>query len=490
MTGVQTEARAVVLTASPSASAAASRQLANDEKTAALVATCTAMLSLALLLRLAAVYLLRLKLSRGRRVALLGLMRVNLGVLLHSLDVSVYVVLWYAVSIGMTLFNKWFLRVWADGGYPFATTMTCVNMFVKMLLSRLVDRGCSSATGSRMARLAPAAYWKLAVPIGLCTALDIMLSNLSLFYITVTFYTIVKSGGNVWNLLFSILLGHQRASPPLFVVILLISSGLMLASYGSAQFVWRGFLLVLAASIIGTLRWVLTQSLLQTMDDDGSLKILAVVYYISPASAIGLLPIAVVTEASDMSSSRFLLDSSLLTMSMLFIFVSGCLAFVLIFIEISLVKKTSALSLGIAGSFKDVTQVLLAVFIFGDQLLPINVGGLVLATCGMLFYAFLKHSATESPEELEYKRVPTSSVDAVDASELSRAPTIKSDDDESERNDAFDQSRAATFHPAPQVIHMKDLRRGPSALKGATSVLRRESKEYHAELLASGASNV
>lgn len=263
----------------------------------------------------------------------------------------------------------------------------------------------------------------------------------------------------------------------------------MLASYGSAQFVWRGFFLVLAASVIGTLRWVLTQSLLQTMDDDGSHKILAVVYYISPASALGLLPIAFVTEASDMASSRFLLDSSLLTMSMLFIFVSGCLAFVLIFIEISLVKKTSALSLGIAGSFKDVTQVLLAVFIFGDQLLPINVCGLVVATCGMLFYAFLKHSAADAPDEFEYKRVPTSSVDALESSELSRASTIQSDG-EAEHGDAFDHSRATTFHPAPQVIHMKDLRRGPSALKGATGVLRRESKEYHAELLTSGASNV
>lgn len=284
------------------------------------------------------------------------------------------------------------------------------------------------------------------------------------------------------NLLFSILLGHQRASPPLFVVILLISSGLMLASYGSAQFVWRGFLLVLCASVIGTLRWVLTQSLLQSMDDDGSHKILAVVYYISPASAIGLLPIAFATEASDMASSRFVLDSSLLVQSMMFIFVSGCLAFVLIFIEISLVKKTSALSLGIAGSFKDVTQVLLAVFIFGDQLLPINVAGLVVATCGMLFYAFLKHQATES-DEVEYKRVSTTSVDSTDMSENSSTSSIQSDAE-------VESGSRSMFHPVPQVYHMKELRRTPSALKGGSSVLRRESKEYHSELKVSGASNV
>lgn len=265
------------------------------------------------------------------------------------------------------------------------------------------------------------------MPIGVCTALDIMLSNLSLFYITVTFYTIVKSGGNVWNLLFSICLGHQRPSWSLFVVIVLISSGIGLASYGSAHFVLYGFVLVLAASVIGTLRWVLTQSLLQAMEDSNGPprnKVLAVVYYVSPASAMGLLPIALFSEASDYATSRFLLDSRLLLMSLVFIFISGCLAFVLIFIEIMLVKKTSALSLGIAGSFKDVTQVLLAVFIFGDQLIAINVFGLVVATCGMLFYTFIKHTTAEAASDARsgklkgYQRVPTSNSDLEDGSDV------------------------------------------------------------------------
>ena len=375
---------------------------ANDDNTFALVATCSSMLSLALGLRLLGLYLAQSRRRRKRLQLCPGLSGLSLPfpVVLYALDVSVFVVIWYALSIGMTLFNKWFLRVWAGGGYPFATTMTCINMFVKCLLSRLIDR-CSSGGYIRTGMVLPlSVYWKLAVPIGVCTAIDILLSNLSLFYITVTFYTIVKSGGNVRNLLFSICLGHQRPSWSLFGVIVLISSGIGLASYGSAHFVLYGFLLVLAASVIGTLRWVLTQSLLQSMEDStigaSGNKVLAVVYYVSPASAACLLPIALLTEGKDYMTSRFLLDSQLLGMSLTFIFISGCLAFVLILIEILLVKKTSALSLGIAGSFKDVTQVLLAVSIFGDQLIPVNVFGLVVATCGMLFYTYIKHSTAEA----------------------------------------------------------------------------------------------
>ncbi|GLE00878.1 hypothetical protein PINS_up009675 [Pythium insidiosum] len=443
--------------AQPTASAAASLGPSNEDKTTALVATCSAMLGLAVVLRLAVVVCSQRQFHQrnGRRVC-----GWQLKAVLHALDVSVYIVLWYAISIGMTLFNKWFLRVWADGGFPFSTTMTCINMFTKCLLSRLMNR-CAT---SKMTALPARVYWRLAVPIGLCTSLDIMLSNLSFFYITVTFYTIVKSGGNVWNLLFSILLGHQRPSYALFTVILLISSGISLASYGSTQFVLHGFVLVLCASIIGTLRWVLTQSLLKAMDESSN-RILAVVYYISPASALGLLPIALATEGPAMLQSKFVRDSSLLFESMGFIFLNSCLAFALIFVEISLVKKTSALSLGIAGSFKDVTQIMLAVFIFGDRLIHINIFGLVVATCGMLFYAFLKQAESDAGR---YAKVPTSADDDVLAKEKHQLGS-------------------------PVVVHMQD---GGSPLAWSTAssstsplsttsklsseleLTRRESKEY------------
>ena len=71
---------------------------------------------------------------------------------------------------------------------------------------------------------------------------------------------------------------------------------------------------------------VLTQSLLQTMEDNYGAprnNVLAVVYYVSPASAIILLPIALFTEASDYTLSRFLVDLQLLMMSLFFIFISG-----------------------------------------------------------------------------------------------------------------------------------------------------------------------
>lgn len=368
---------------------------ASHRKTMTLIGTCSSMLIMSLCFR---VVFLWLKQQQRRRQMICG---IRVRTFLHMLDVGVYLVLWYGISIGMTLFNKWFLRIW-EGGYPFATTMTCINMITKCAISRIINY-CSS---SKMTALPPRVYWRIAVPIGICAALDITLSNISLFYITVTFYTIIKSGGNVWNLLFSVCLGHQRASMALCVVVLLISTGIGMASYGSTQFVFHGFVLVMIASIIGTFRWVLTQTLLKEMDQSSN-RILGVVYYISPASALGLLPLAIATEGSAMMESKFITDYQLFLQSFCFIMAGGVLAFVLMAVEVMLVKKTSALSLGIAGSFKDVTQVMLAVLVFQDQLTMINASGLIVATIGMLLYTHIKHRAADSSKKSHtYVRVP------------------------------------------------------------------------------------
>ncbi|KAG3245050.1 hypothetical protein PI124_g10195 [Phytophthora idaei] len=209
-------------------------------------------------------------------------------------------------------------------------------------------------------------------------------------------------------------------------------------------------------------------------------KVLAVVYYVSPASAIGLLPIALFSEGSDYATSRFLLDSQLLMMSLVFIFISGCLAFVLIFIEILLVKKTSALSLGIAGSFKDVTQVLLAVFIFGDQLIAINVFGLVVATCGMLFYTYIKHTTAEAAGDARnakklkgYQRVPTFNSDLEDGNDI--------------------QSSDSNSKDIVPEFQMKDERVSATGTKTVAGVelVRRESKDYfNSSGMVANASNV
>lgn len=250
-----------------------------------------------------------------------------------ALDAGKYILLWYAISISMTMYNKWYLTVWR-GGFSFPVSVSCIHMFAKLALSRL----SIGIMGGKVAPLPWRTYLKQAVPIGASTGIDIMLSNVSFLYVSVHFYTIAKSGSVVWVLMFSLCLGLIKPELPLLAVVFFIFGGISTASMGELHFQWVGLFLVLAAGMMGGFRWALTQLFLRTLDTQhkelqeygrqklpqlapgasslssagsqkvkgtGRLSTLDLVYHISPASAAVLVPFAIWKEGGSFSTSPF-----------------------------------------------------------------------------------------------------------------------------------------------------------------------------------------
>ena len=69
----------------------------------------------------------------------------------------------------------------------------------------------------------------------------------------------------------------------------------------------------------------------------------------------------------------------------------GVLAFLLILVEIVLVQVTSSLTLSVLGVLKTLVQVLIAIFLFGDDLGLLKAFGMVVTLSGLLGYAFFKN---------------------------------------------------------------------------------------------------
>ena len=70
-------------------------------------------------------------------------------------------------------------------------------------------------------------YWKSAVPVGVATAFDIAASNASYLFVSVPFYTVVKSSSVIFVLGFSILYGLQPSDKNLIGSALIISGKLL-----------------------------------------------------------------------------------------------------------------------------------------------------------------------------------------------------------------------------------------------------------------------
>lgn len=110
----------------------------------------------------------------------------------------------YCISVSFTMFNKWVLSDYR-GGFHFSTIYTTIHMFIQLALSRLWYRFCYDEV------IEPVSWpiiLKTVMPIGVATAVDIMLSNMALMYVTLTLYTIIKSSVLIWTFFWGVMLGE------------------------------------------------------------------------------------------------------------------------------------------------------------------------------------------------------------------------------------------------------------------------------------------
>ena len=136
------------------------------------------------------------------------------------------------------------------------------------LASAIVHRAFGGAL--RPKREVPAeVYWRRVAPVGAAMGMDIALSNLSLVFVTVSFYTLVKTSSIIFLLLFAFALKLEPVSFRLMGVAALLTGGQALTVDGETRFDARGCALVVAAAACSGLRWTLSQIVLQVKEPGG-----------------------------------------------------------------------------------------------------------------------------------------------------------------------------------------------------------------------------
>eukprot|EP00908_Phaeocystis_cordata_P012629 Transcript_23614.p1 GENE.Transcript_23614~~Transcript_23614.p1 ORF type:complete len:531 (-),score=209.62 Transcript_23614:33-1625(-) len=146
----------------------------------------------------------------------------------YTVRLTTYIVAWYTCSIVMTLYNKWLFT--AANGIRLPLLVTSLHLALKLPLARIA----MLALDIPLPKASPRVWCLQIAPTGFAAALDIGLSNLSFLYISVTYYTIVKSTVPLWILLLSIAMGLQKPRIELAMVVLAIAAGVTLASMRSS----------------------------------------------------------------------------------------------------------------------------------------------------------------------------------------------------------------------------------------------------------------
>ncbi|KAK8455027.1 hypothetical protein SEVIR_4G069800v4 [Setaria viridis] len=311
-----------------------------------------------------------------------------------------YILVWYAFSTCLTLYNKTLL---GDklGKFPAPLLMNTVHFALQAGLSKLIiffqpmgpDSGVEMGWKDYFMRgvdlgLQPIAAvicvllvldkilvltsCSAVVPTALGTALDINLSNASLVFISVTFATMCKSAAPIFLLLFAFAFRLENPSIKLLGIIFVISIGVLMT-------VMSGF------------RWSMTQILLQK-DAYGLKNPITLMSHVTPVMAIATMILSLLLDPwSDFQKNSYFDNPWHVMRSCLLMLIGGSLAFFMVLTEYILISATSAITVTIAGVVKEAVTILVAVFYFHDEFTWLKGVGLFTIMVGVSLFNWYRY---------------------------------------------------------------------------------------------------
>ncbi|OAQ36212.1 TPT-domain-containing protein [Linnemannia elongata AG-77] len=292
-----------------------------------------------------------------------------------------YILAWYFFSTALSIYNKNLMGKdnWNFNLPLFVSSIHAgLHFVITACLMHFWPDVFDATRSGKGGRITLHSYVTQVVPCAVAAALEICMANASLMYITLSFYTMIKSSTPIWVLLFAFIFRLEKPRLSLILIIGVIVVGVVLTVAGETQFDMTGFVLVLLAAVMSGLRWSLTQMLLQK-DQLGMDNPVATLYYISPIMFILMSILSLVIEDPfvQFSSSAFFQDFRTGALTLVMAGGGGFLAFAMTVAEFKLIKNTGTVTLSVAGISKEIVVISLSMLIFGDRLTFVNLLGYV-----------------------------------------------------------------------------------------------------------------
>ncbi|CAB5180230.1 TPT-domain-containing protein [Rhizophagus irregularis] len=326
-----------------------------------------------------------------------------------------YILAWYFFSTALSFYNK---NLMGKENFNLNLPLLISAMHTGMhfiITSILMNGYCSCIFKKPEGKsVSVRSYFTRVVPCAIASALEICMANASFVFITLSFYTMIKSSTPIWVLVFAFIFGLEQPRLILIFIISIISFGVILTVAGETKFNLMGFLLVLGAAIVSGLRWSLTQMLLQK--EEGMNNPVATLYYVSPIMFILMIILSLIFENPlfIFRTSKHFEDVNTGIETFLLMFLGGFLAFCMTIAEFALIKNTSTVTLSVAGISKEILVISLSVLIYHDVLTPINLLGLVISIFGIAGYNYYKIRKTSEDKKGRYHVLPSHKNESLD----------------------------------------------------------------------------
>lgn len=284
---------------------------------------------------------------------------------------------WIGFSSAVILMNKWIL---SDLGFSHPVALTTIHLTFQTIATRalrrytkLIDGGKELEATGKMNR---EVFIRKIVPIGILFSLSLVLSNWVYLRLSVSFIQMIKAFTPVSVLLISFAMKLKEPSRKLFGIVVAISVGVFIASYGEADFDLIGFLVQALAIAIESCRLILIQILLQGMGMDP----LTSLYYFAPVclvfNSMILLPVEGLQPFTD----------AVHLVGLPTLFLNACLTFALNLSSVAVIGSCSGLVLTLAGVVKDILLIAGSWAILGSSITGVQMFGYFIALSGLVAF--------------------------------------------------------------------------------------------------------
>ncbi|KAH6648981.1 DUF250 domain membrane protein [Truncatella angustata] len=300
-----------------------------------------------------------------------------------SLPPAAYVSLWIFFSNITILFNKWLID---DAGFRefqllnlfYTILLTVWHMVFASLATQILARTTSWLDGRHQVQMTRRFYLRAVVPIALLYSGSMVCSNLVYLYLNVVFIQMLKAAAPFFTLAVAWLWGQEDPTREKVFKVLVIVSGVLLASAGEIHFSTIGLFFQLGGLVFESLRVVMVKELMT--DAGANMDPLVSLYYYAPMCAVTNIFVAFGAEWPTFKWSD--VENAGLAMLVLNAFVAFCLNVS----GVLLIGKTSALIQQVCGVLKNILLVIVSVIIWGTVITPLQTLGYTLALIGMVFY--------------------------------------------------------------------------------------------------------
>jgi solute carrier family 35 protein C2 len=240
-----------------------------------------------------------------------------------------------------------------------------------------------------------------------------------------------KSSSLAFVLLFAFLFRLETPTWKLVGIIATMTLGVVMMVAGEVEFKLGGFVLVISAAFFSGFRWGLTQILL--LRNPATSNPFSSIFFLAPVMFVTLLAIAIPVEggAALFAALAGIAEQHGVLAAPLVILFPGVIAFLMTASEFALLKRTSVVTLSIAGIFKEAVTISAAALVFGDKMTPVNIIGLVVTLAAIAAYNWIKISKmrAEAQTAVHMGHMQAEAVDAEGTSGSSESERERDEDE-------------------------------------------------------------